>query len=165
MINKINTAHPFNSAIECGLRSLVILENAFPRDYDLQRLIFYDYLLVHSGDAGGPESIHPATPHRSGEVLVKRQILEKGLLLMISRGLVTREYDKSGIIYSASDNATPFLDSMESRYISLLKERATWVIEVFDEYNDKKLEKFFRDNLDRWGGEFEKEALLKYGNL
>ena len=68
--------HPFNSAIECGLRSLIILEHAFPLEYDLQRLVFYDYLLVHSQDAGGPNSIHPATPHRSGEVLVKRKMLE-----------------------------------------------------------------------------------------
>lgn len=162
---KVNTAHPFNSAIECGLRSLVILEHAFPRDYDLQRLVFYDYLLVHSGDANGPASIHPATPHRSGEVLVKRQILEQGLLLMMSRKLVIREYDKTGIVYSASDNATPFLDSMESRYVGLLKERATWVIAVFDDYTDKQLDKFFQENLDRWGGEFAKEALLKYGNI
>lgn len=165
MTKIVNNAHPFNSAIECGLRSLVILERAFPRDYDLQRLIFYDYLLVHSGDAGGPDSIHPATPHRSGEVLVKRHILEQGLLLMMSRKLAIREYDKTGIVYSASDNATPFLDSLGSRYIGLLKERAIWVIEIFDDYNDNTLERFFDDNLDRWGGEFEKESLLKYGNI
>lgn len=161
----MNRVHPFNSAIECGLRSLVILEHAFPLEYDLQRLIFYDYLLVHSGDAGGPESIHPATPHRSGEVLVKRHMLEQGLLLMMSRKHVIREYDSTGIVYSASDTATPFLDSLQSRYVSLLKERADWVIVVFNDYDDKKLEQYFYDNLGRWGGEFEKEALLKYGNL
>ena len=165
MTNRSNTVHPFNSAIECGLRSLVILEHAFPRDYDLQRLVFYDYLLVHSGDAGGPASIHPATPHRSGEVLVKRHFLEQGLLLMMSRALVLREYDRSGIIYSASDNATPFLDGLESRYVNLLKKRAIWIIEEFDNYNDKDLEQFFHNNLDRWGGEFEKESLLKCGNI
>lgn len=165
MSKKVNITHPFNSAIECGLRSLIILEHAFPLEYDLQRLVFYDYLLVHSGDAGGPESIHPATPHRSGEVLVKRHILEQGLLLMMSRSLVIREYDKTGIIYLASDTATPFLDNLKSHYISLLKERAYWVIDVFNEYDDDKLEKFFHDNLDRWGGEFQKEALLKYGNI
>lgn len=165
MTKKVNTTHPFNSAIECGLRSLVILERAFPCDYDLQRLVFYDYLLVHSGDAGGPDSIHPATPHRSGETLVKRKILELGLLMMMSRKLVVREYDKTGIVYSASDNAAPFLDNLASQYVKILKERAIWVIEVFDEYTDRQLEKFFQENLDRWGGEFEKEALLKYGNV
>lgn len=165
VVKKVKTAHPFNSAIECGLRSLVILEHAFPRDYDLQRLVFYDYLLVHSGDAGGPESIHPATPHRSGEVLVKRHILEQGLLLMMSRKLVIREYDRTGIVYQASENATPFMDGLESRYVGLLKERAAWVIEAFDDHTDKQLDKFFQENLDRWGGEFAREALLKHGTI
>lgn len=161
----MNRVHPFNSAIECGLRSLVILEHAFPLEYDLQRLVFYDYLLVHSGDAGGPDSIHPATPHRSSEVLVKRQMLEQGLLLMMSRELIVREYDSTGIVYSALDSATPFLDSLKSRYVNLLKERANWVIKTFNDFDDKRLEQFFYDNLDRWGGEFQKEAILKYGNV
>ena len=165
MTKKTSRVHPFNSSIECGLRSLVLLEHAFPLEYDLQRLVFYDYLLVHSGDAGGPESIHPATPHRSGEVLVKRQMLEQGLLLMMSRNLVVRKYDSTGILYSASDTATPFLDSLQSRYVGLLKKRANWVIKVFNDLDDKTLEQFFYVNLDRWGGEFEKEALLKYGTL
>jgi hypothetical protein len=161
----MNRTHPFNSSIECGLRSLVILEHAFPLKYDLQRIVFYDYLLVHSGDAGGPISIHPATPHRSGEVLVKRNMLEQGLLLMMSRNLILRQYDSTGIVYLASDVATPFLDNLRSPYVSLLKERANWVINVFNHYDDKKLEQYFYDNLNRWGGEFEKEALLKYGDI
>lgn len=164
-VKKIKTTQPFNSVIECGLRSLVILEHAFPRYYDLQRLVFYDYLLVHSGDAGGPKSIHPATPYRSGEVLVKRHILERGLLLMLSRKLVVREYDKTGIVYQASENATSFMDSLESRYVELLKERAVWVSSTFDEYRDKQLNRFFQDNLERWGSEFEREALLKHGTI
>lgn len=160
---KMTEIHPFNSSVECGLRSLIILEHAFPLEYDLQRLVFYDYLLVHSKDAGGPESIHPATPHRSGEVLVKRKMLEQGLFLMISRNLIRREYDKTGIVFVATDEATPFIDSLSSKYVGMLKQSAEWVIGTFNEYSDKDLEEFFYKNLDRWGGEFEKEALLKYG--
>jgi len=52
---------------------------------------------------------------------------------------------------------------MESRYVGMLKERAIWVIKVFDNYTDKQLDSFFQENLDRWGGEFAKESLLKYG--
>lgn len=165
MIKHSENIHPFNSAVECGLRSLVMLEHAFPFEYDLQRLVFYDYLLVHSNDAGGPESIHPATPHRSGEVLIKRQVLEQGLLLLMSRQLIVRKYASSGILYTASELSTPFLDGLQSRYISLLKNRARWVINSFKDYDDKELELFFLKNLDRWGGEFEKEAILKYGIL
>src|SRR5689334_10655553 len=94
---------PFNSPLECGLRPLVLLQAAQPAACDLQRLVFYDYLLVHSADVPeGPESIHPATPLRSGEALVRRHWIERGLLLMISRELVIRTFSAQGILYQAS---------------------------------------------------------------
>jgi hypothetical protein len=165
-MNDVNAkTYPFNSPIECGLRAVVILEHAYPLEFDMQRLVFYDYLLVHSGDANGPESIHPPTPHRSGEVLVKRQIIERGLLLMMSRNLIIRNYSNSGMVYQASENATPFLDSLISKYTLLLKERADWVVSSFSSHSDHELETFFYQRLDRWGGEFEKAAILKYGSL
>lgn len=156
--------HPFNSALECGLRVLIILDEAFPRQHDLQTLVLFDYLLVHSGDANGPESIHPATPHRSGEVLVKRQLLEQGINLFISRGLIEKHYSSSGITFVASELSTPFIDDLISSYVSDLKSRASWVISTFATMHFDTLENYFRQNLDRWGGEFEKEALLKYVN-
>jgi len=162
MDKKINLKHPFNGPIECGLRSLIILEQAYPKELDLQRLVFYDYLLIHSKDANGPESIHPATPYRSGEILVKRHILEQGALLMISRSLVKRNYTTTGIVYQATEKATPFLDSLTSRYTLLLKERANWVLQEFQQYSDEALEDFFKSHLDRWGGEFDKQAILKH---
>ena len=60
---------PFNSPLETGLRSLAILEAAFPNRYDLQRLVEMDYLVVHSADVGGPESLHAPLPLRAGELL------------------------------------------------------------------------------------------------
>ena len=88
----MSPSNPFNSPLECGLRSLALLAAAGPTAYDLQRLVFYDYLLVHSADVpGGPESIHPPTPLRSGEALVRRHWVERGLLLMISRELVIQD--------------------------------------------------------------------------
>jgi hypothetical protein len=155
-------ANPFNSPLECGLRSLALLVAAQPKAYDLQRLVFFDYLLVHSGDVtGGPESIHPATPLRSGEALVRRHWVERGLLLMISRELVIRTFSEEGIVYHASPLASPFLGYMEQPYTKKLQERAAWVIEAFDNYVDHALVEFFKQNLDRWGGEFIRENLLE----
>ena len=94
----------FNSPMESGLRSLTLLVAGFPVHCDLERLVIYDYLLVHSGDVdGGPKSIHPATPHRSGEILVRRPIVESGLKKMIAKGLVEAKYSKSGITYAATE--------------------------------------------------------------
>lgn len=47
-------ASPFNSPLETGVRALSILEAAHPEACDLHRLVELDYLVVHSGDAGGP---------------------------------------------------------------------------------------------------------------
>ena len=161
-MSKSKYMNPFNSFIECGLRSLIILENSFPSSYDLQRLVFYDYLLIHSKDAGGPESIHPATPNRSSEFLVKRRMIENGLLFMVSKGLVKKSFDKKGIVYSATEESNPFLDSLTTNYSRSLKNYANWVVTTFDKYSDESLEDFFCKHLDRWGGEFEREAILKY---
>lgn len=81
-----NRAHitPFNSPLETGIRSLAILAAGHPVTFDLQRLVEMDYLVVHSGDANGPESLHAALPLRAGELLVRRELIEKGLLLMMS---------------------------------------------------------------------------------
>jgi hypothetical protein len=155
-------AAPFNSPLECGLRTLVLLRAAQPAACDLQRLIFYDYLLVHSADVPeGPESIHPPTPLRSGEALVRRHWIERGLLLMISRELVVRIFSDEGIMYQASPLTGSFLGYMQEPYTKKLQERAQWVIARFDGYSDSQLVDFFKANLDRWGGEFIREELLE----
>jgi hypothetical protein len=54
---------PFNGPVEIGLRALCVLTTAFPTEYALQRLVVFDYFLVHSDDIeGGPEGLHPRTP-------------------------------------------------------------------------------------------------------
>src|ERR1035437_8326110 len=80
----------FNSPIETGMRALILLAESYPAQIDLQRLLEYDYIMVHTGDVDGPPSIHLALLLRSGELLVRRQLIERGLMLMISRGLVSR---------------------------------------------------------------------------
>jgi hypothetical protein len=146
----------FNSPLECGLRALILLEASGRQNgCDLQRLVFYDYLLVHSGDVpDGPPSIHPPTPLRSGEALVRRQWIERGLLLMLSRELIGRNFSDTGISYTSTDITLPFLAYLEEPYTAQLRERAKWVVSQFGEQSDADLVSFFKLNLDRWGGEF-----------
>jgi len=65
-----------------------VLDQARGRSFDLQRLVSYDYLLVHSGDVeDGPVSLHPAVPFRGSELLVKRDLVRAGLDAMFAREL------------------------------------------------------------------------------
>ena len=147
---------PFNSALESSLRALCLLYEAFPDAYDTQRLVFFDYLVVHSGDVeDGPESLHPATPFRSNEWVVRRRLVDQGLRLLMQRGLVRPEFHDTGILFSASEAAGAFVACLSEGYTEQLRERAKWVISTFGLTEEAELNDYFTRHLDRWGAEFE----------
>lgn len=153
----------FNTPLECGLRSACLLLSAFPQSCDLQRLVQYDYLVVHSGDVeGGPPSIHPATPHRASELLVRRSLVEQGLEYMIGRRVVDKEFSTNGITYAAGEYATVFLDAITAEYIFRLRQRSEWVVEKFQPLSDAELAAFMRAHWSHWGAEFVRESLLEF---
>lgn len=152
---------PFNGPLEIGLRTISILNEAYPEAYSLQRLVIFDYLVVHSDDIeGGPKGLHPQTPHRSGELLVRREAIQKGLYLYMSRNLVQRRFEGTGVYYSATEHTSAFLDVLVSEYICVLRERAEWLVSCLGEKPDEQLEAFVRSHIDKWGAEFEMESVL-----
>ncbi len=137
------------------MRALVLLAAAYPAQFDLQRLLEYDYIMVHTGDVDGPPSIHPALPLRSGELLVRRQLIERGLMLMISRGLVGRHATQNGFTYQAEDDAGPFLDALTTEYLNDLKDRAKWVVDRFRDMSDQEIRLMLTRVYDQWSREFQ----------
>lgn len=144
----------FNNPLEAGLRVLAILYESHPAPLDLQKLVYLDFLAVHSADVGGPSSLHPPTPHRAAELVLRRDLLEKGALLLMSRHLVERSNDSSGFLYLATEEAGPFLTALNANYTQHLRERIRWVISEFGGKTTEELGVYFERNLDRWGGEF-----------
>ncbi len=152
----------FNTGLESAVRTLALLVAAHPAAFDIQRLAFFDYLLVHSGDVpGGPPSLHPATPHRSGEFLVRRSLVEHGVGVLMSRGLTERVLGQNGIGYRASEAAASILYGLTSPYAERLRDTAKWVVERFVGSTEQDLGDFFAANLDRWGGEFVLESIVR----
>lgn len=152
---------PFNGPVEIGLRALCLLTVAYPASYALQQLVIFDYLLVHSDDIpGGPVGLHPRTPHRGGEILVRRGVLQDGLTLYESRGLISRDFLESGIYFSATDKSADFLDSLNSGYLQELRARADWVVENFGTLDGTELDAIVRGHIGKWGAEFEMESVL-----
>lgn len=149
------TPSPFNSALETGVRTLAILIACYPKAHDLGRLVQYDYLTVHSADADGPPSLHPPLPLRSGELLVRRGLIESGLRLMMSRSLVRRGLHVHGFLYSADDSAASFLDNIKSPYIVALRDRAGWVAATFDALSTDELDSIIRRLFKSWTIEFQ----------
>lgn len=159
--SSVHFISPFNGPIEIGLRALCVLTTAFPAAYSLQRLVVFDYFLVHSDDLeGGPEGLHPQTPHRSGEILVRRDVLQQGLTLYESRGLLERIYKEGGIFFAATDRSADFLDTLRTEYLKGLRERAEWVVESFGLLADDQLDAMVREYVGKWGAEFAMESVL-----
>ena len=146
---------PFNSALETGVRSLVVLVAAYPRAHDLQRLVHYDYLTVHTKDAGGPPSLHPALPFRTAELLVRRKNVQHGLDLMISARLAKRLSEADGFKFAAEDAAGAFVANLATDYHAELRRRARWVVDTFDPLTAAELSEKIRSLFDAWTVEFQ----------
>ena len=161
----IPTSQPhrlFNTPLECGLRLLFLLNACYPKRADLQRLISYDYLIVHSGDVGdGPASLHPAVPFRGSEWFVKRDLVRNSLDLMFARELPDKRLNKDGIYYAGSKLTEAFIKLLVSPYASDLKLRASWVAERFGGLTDVELREFMTANAGRWGIEFYRMTALR----
>lgn len=147
-------AATFNSPLEAGIRAISILECAHPQAYDLQRLVTFDYLVVHTGEIGGPESLHPTLPLSQAEILVRRKLIEDGILLMMSYNLIERIVDGNGITYRAGDLAATFVSSITAPYLKTLHDCSTWVTEEFGQMDDKTLKETMKEYFDAWIEQF-----------
>ncbi|WP_416354764.1 ABC-three component system middle component 2 [Arthrobacter gandavensis] len=125
---------PLNSPLEVGLRSLIVLTAVFPRKLDVRQLSVLDHLLLRSGDSGGPPSVLPPIPARSGELGFKRTVLERGLTVMVRARLLRVVPESEGLFYQADEHAWPFLQLLDSAHADELMRVAVWIA---DEVGDR----------------------------
>lgn len=144
-----------NSPLEVGVRVVALLTALYPKRADLSRLVLLDHVALHSEDFAGEESLHPALPVRVGELGMKRELVRQGIVLMGARGLIVRDLNVSGIYYGASDDAWPFLESVDSRYLDRLRQRCAWVAREFGELNDEIIRMRLGAVFGSWSEEFD----------
>jgi len=148
----------FNSPLETGVRSVVLLDAATPAAYDLTHLTWLDHLVVHTHDLpNGPPSLHPDIPQRSGELIVRRKNVEEGLKLMSHLHMVEARYADEGILYAATEEASLFVQLLRSSYGKGLKERANWLINYITNSDQKFLTNLIQEKVGRWTIEFQSE--------
>jgi hypothetical protein len=145
--------HLFNTPLEAGVRAVLILDAFAPQAFDLATMSLMDYYIVHTGDAGGPQSLHPEINVRAGEYFVRRHLVEEGLLLMARASLVEQVFTDSGIAFRAHETATAMIDLFGSAYNRRLAEAAQWMAR---EASDRGVDPFIqslKDGLGRWSHE------------
>jgi hypothetical protein len=121
----------------------------------LRKLVVLDHLVVHTSDIDGPESLHPEEESRAAELLVRRHLVEAGLALMATRGLITRHATAKGFRYQAGEEAGTFVDLLQSTYAVDLRERADWLAEHVVPLSDDALNELVHHKIDKWAPEFQ----------
>ncbi len=146
---------PLNGPLEVAVRVLTVLTAAFPARLDLNKLVLLDHGSLHSADLGGPESLHPPLPIRTGELGMKRERIQEGVQVLIRADLAHMEPTADGIHFWASERAVGFLRLLETEYAHALTERAAWVVEHFGDMSDSDLREAMRTVSGHWAEEFE----------
>ncbi len=144
----------YNSRLEAGIRAVVLLESMRPQTADLSEMVLFDHIVVHSGDLGGPQSLHADVPCRKGELLVRRRLVEAGLDLMRRCHLVEKIADETGFAWRASDDAASYVELLESKYSSHLKHCAAWVANEVRIRTKSGFKAYLRDGLGDWSDSF-----------
>jgi len=157
IVETARSAPLFNSALETGVRSLVFLDAAFPRLFDLAELTWFDHLVVHTADVGGPKSLHPDLPQRTGELLVRRRAVEEGIQLMRRLHMINAIADDNGIVYQASDDASALVETMHTPYALELKIRAEWLVAKLENLTREQLADLIEKKIGHWAVEFQGE--------
>lgn len=146
----------FNSALETGVRSICILVADLSNKFDIQQLLALDHIVVHTGDIeNAPPSLHPNILQRSGELLVRKPLVENGLVLMESKRLVQKVITPDGFYYCATELASVFIESLTNEYIKELSQRAKWAVTMYNDYGDRLFSEIFNSAFDRWRNEFQ----------
>ena len=149
--------NPLNSPLEIGLRTVILLTEVFPEALNIDRLILMDYRLLHSGDFDGPNSVQPAVSTRSGELGIKRTVLEHGVQLMMRAGMVEVEASNQGITYRASEAASPFLRLVRSPMLDQLCQVASWIGVEFSDLTNDAIRERMRIISSQWSEEWNED--------
>lgn len=135
----------------------MVLDALYPRRCDLMEMTWLDHLVVHTGDMVGddvPESLHPDLPNRAGELLVRRQLVERSLRVMQQVHLVDVFETENGVLFAASEDAPSYLDALQSPYSMALKERAKWIARRLEGLSSAGIRDIVEARIGRWTAEF-----------
>lgn len=143
----------YNTPLEIGIRSLIILyTNKAPMDVD--RLMYFDYLCLHTRDIDGPESLHAPIPNRGVQVYSKRELIRKGISVLVSKELIDVAPDETGFCFQINEAGIKFLSFFQTTYFVELVERAFWVANKFSNLPTPNLRMIIDEKIPHWGSEF-----------
>lgn len=152
----------YNSPLEVSLRTAVILSNTPEETYDIDRLVIFDYFVLHAKDLDmSQKNLHPSLPFRSSELIIRRKLITEGLEMLVSKGLINIVYNDDGIYYKSNPSTELFANLLISDYALKLKALSEWVIKKYGKLSTNQLASLVNKGIRLWGSEFEFEALVR----
>jgi len=152
--NRINSVRLYNTPLEIATRMLIILSATSKRKrIDMDRIMYIDYLSLNTADIGGPESLHAPIPNRGVQVYAKKDLIRKGLTILLSKELIDVYPGSQGFEYSINGSGIKFLEHFHTEYFLQLVENTKWVTNAFNDSSNVKLKNFIDTNIQNWGGE------------
>jgi len=129
----------FNSKVELATRASFILNFFYDRSLDLDRLVFFDYVLLYAKEFGGPSNIHTDLPNKIAEIIRRRELLPDALKLFISKGLISIEANSGGVFFKASENTSQYIGCLKSEYFKKLWANLFWLEKNFDLIDSQRI--------------------------
>jgi hypothetical protein len=160
--NQFEQMKIFNTPLEISLRLLFIICKFYPIKLSMDKLIYFDYFIIHSSDIDKSQrSLHPKYPFRSTEVVVKRDVCRRAAQLLISKQLIDIGFDKSGIFYTSTETGNRLVSYFQSLYSADIQNKVDWLHEKFKNVTENELMELVQLNIEKWGGEFYNEAKFR----
>lgn len=144
----------FNTPLEIGFRALIILGKCEDKRLEVEQLMFLDYLSQNTNDHGGPSSLGAPIPNRGVQAFARKEVIQKGVTILLSKDLATIHIDKNGFSYSINQAGLKFLQLCNTPYFLQLTERVAWVVQHFDNMSSEDLRGYINKRVPNFGGEF-----------
>lgn len=104
----IKTQHLYNTPVEIAARLLIIINELRSENADQEKLMYLDYLSLHTGDVGGEISVHAPIPNRGVQVYSKSELIKSSLTLLLSKELIDFISSEDGFVYSKNELTEAF---------------------------------------------------------
>ena len=152
----------FNSPQELSARIIFILSKFEDKCIGIQELISLDYLLLHIKDLNPKlTSFHPDIPLRSGEIIIKRQIITQAIDLLLGRELIRRNYQNEGVSYKITPLGLKFKNILTSSYARKLESYSDILYDEVSKIGLGNTLKYVNENYTQWGSEFVSDSVLQ----
>lgn len=116
--------------------------------------MFLDFISQNTSDHGGPSSLGAPIPNRGVQAFARKEVIQKGVTILLSKDLAVIHIDKGGFSYAINQAGVKFLELCTTEYFYQLTERANWVMEHFSNMTSEQLRIYINKRVPNFGGEF-----------